>query len=95
MFDEYFIGTELISHMILKIDEDEYLIDNLSSGLKKPSARIGDDEPTASSLVDGGKENDDLDKLLAELGEALVLENLLYPFSKERKLNLSLSRVHF
>ena len=26
MFDEYVIGTELISYMILKIDEDEYLI---------------------------------------------------------------------
>ncbi|KAL0762211.1 hypothetical protein Bca101_078362 [Brassica carinata] len=28
--------------------------DNLSIGLKKPSARAGENEPTASSLVGGG-----------------------------------------
>ncbi|KAL0658777.1 hypothetical protein Bca4012_079362 [Brassica carinata] len=30
------------------------ITDNLSIGLKKPSARAGENEPTASSLVGGG-----------------------------------------
>ncbi|WZZ45458.1 hypothetical protein YC2023_041717 [Brassica napus] len=44
----------------LLLSDKSLITDNLSIGLKKPSAHVADDEPTASSLVGGGtksKEN--------------------------------------
>ncbi|KAL0835848.1 hypothetical protein YC2023_010239 [Brassica napus] len=38
----------------LLLSDRSLITDNLSIGMKKPSARVGDDEPNASSLVGGG-----------------------------------------
>ncbi|WZZ58686.1 hypothetical protein YC2023_058793 [Brassica napus] len=44
----------------LLLSDISLITNNLSIGLNKPSARVGDDEPNVSSLVGGGtksKEN--------------------------------------